>query len=76
MQSNVQTQRHYSMKKVSGEPVVAGTLRLLLGLTLMFAGLYATAFGQFQGHGLGFFLMFAAPLIMFKDQEDDRKKRS
>jgi hypothetical protein len=75
MSCNVQVEENYSLERGHDDPTFAGTLRFLLGLTLMFAGLYVAVFGNFQGHGLGFFLVFASPLIMFKDDEEPRDRR-
>lgn len=75
MSCNVQVEENYSIETKDDDPVFAGTLRFLLGLTLMFAGLYTAVFGDFQGHGLGFFLVFASPLIMFKDEGDLNERR-
>lgn len=69
MSCNAQVENNYPVEKNYDNPVFAGPLRFLLGLTLMFAGLYVAVFGSFQGHGLGFFFVFAAPLIMFKDDD-------
>lgn len=63
MNCNIEVERNYS------EFTVAGTFRFLLGLALFFAGLYSVALSDFQGHGLGFFLVFAAPFIVFKDDK-------
>lgn len=75
MSCNVQIENNYPVEKSYDDPIFAGTLRFLLGLGLMFAGSYVAAFSEFQGHGLGFFLVFASPLIMFKDDEDYGEKR-
>ena len=75
MSCNARAEENYSVGKSYDDPVFAGTLRFLLGLTLMFIGLYVVIFGDFQGHGLGFFLVFASPLIIFKDEKDYREKR-
>lgn len=75
MNCNTQIEENYSVEKGYDDPAFAGALRFLLGLTLMFAGLYVAVFGDFQGHGLGFFLVFASPLIMFKDEGDFKERR-
>lgn len=50
-------------------PVVAGNLRILLGLLLVFAGLYVAAISNLPGNGLGFLLVFASPFVMLKDNK-------
>ena len=63
MNCQVETYRSYE------NPVLAGNVRFLLGFVLALAGFYITALAGFQGHGLGFFLMLAAPFVIFKDGE-------
>ena len=48
-------------------PVLAGNLRFLLGLLLLFAGLYIATLSDIQGHGLGLLLVIAFPFVIFKD---------
>lgn len=48
-------------------PIFAGTFRFLVGLILMFAGLYVAMLTDLHGHGLGFLLVFSAPFLIFKD---------
>lgn len=62
--------RSIQFKRSSEEPVFAGTYRFLLGLAIMFAGLYIAVLSDFQGHGLGFFLIFASPFVIFKDNTE------
>lgn len=69
MNCNIQAEENYSIQRSYDDPVFAGTVRFLLGLTLLFAGLYAVALSDFQGHGLGFFLILAAPFVIIKDDE-------
>lgn len=75
MNCNIQIEKKYPVERISDDPVFAGALRFLVGLTIMFVGLYAAVFGNFQGHGLGFFFVFAAPLIIFKDDDNSKEKR-
>jgi hypothetical protein len=60
--------RNVQFRKTSDSPAYAGNNRFLLGLLVMIAGLYAILFSDFQGHGFGFFLIFASPFIIFKDE--------
>lgn len=43
--------------------------RILFGITLMLVGLYIGAFTDFQGHGLGFLLIFGSPFILLSDEK-------
>lgn len=56
-------------QKNYNEPVVAGNLRILLGLLMIFAGLYLAAVSNLPGNSLGFLLMFASPFVMLKDNK-------
>lgn len=60
--------RNIQFKKSSDSPAYAGNQRFLLGLAMILIGLYAILFSDFQGHGFGFFLVFASPFIIFKDE--------
>lgn len=51
------------------EPVVAGNLRILLGLLMIFAGLYIAAVSNLPGNGLGFLMIFASPFVILKDKK-------
>ncbi len=50
-------------------PTFAGKLRFLLGLTLIFAGLYLATLTEIKGHGLGFLMILASPFLILKDAE-------
>ncbi len=50
-------------------PIFAGTLRFLLGLTMIFAGLYIAALSDVQGHGFGFLLILGSPFVILKDNK-------
>jgi hypothetical protein len=63
MNSQTEFQKNY------GAPVLTETYRILLGLIMLFAGLYIAAFSDFKGHGLGFLILFGAPFVMLKDNK-------
>lgn len=63
MNSQIDIQKNY------GEPIIAETYRILLGLTMLFAGLYIAAFSDFKGHDLGLLIVFGAPFVMLKDNK-------
>ena len=50
-------------------PVFAGNFRFLLGLILLFAGIYLATLTEIKGHGLGFLLILASPFLILKDDE-------
>lgn len=53
--------------KSYSNPTFAGSFRLLIGMILMFIGIYLAIFTDIQGHGLGFLLIFASPFLVLKD---------
>ncbi len=57
------------IEKNYATPVFAGNFRFLLGLFLMFAGLYFATLTDIRGHGLGLFLVFASPFLILKDEK-------
>ena len=63
MNCNIEAEKSYDA------PVLAGTFRFLLGLTLTFVGLYIATFSDVQGHGLGLLLVFGSPFLIFKDDK-------
>ena len=63
MSCNIQVEKNYDA------PAFAGNFRFLLGLAMLLIGFWVTLLGDFQGHGLAFILVFAAPFIIFKDAE-------
>lgn len=56
-------------QKSYNEPVAAENWRILIGLLMIFAGLYVAAVSNLPGNGLGFLLIFASPFIMLKDNK-------
>ena len=50
-------------------PVLAGTFRFLVGLTIMMLGVYLAAAADIKGHGLGFLLILASPFLIFRDDK-------
>jgi len=57
------------VQKSYGTPALAGTFRFLLGLGLLFAGLYTATLSDMQGHGLGLLLVLGSPFVIFKDDK-------
>lgn len=54
-------------------PLLAGNYRFLLGLIMMFVGLFIGLFSDVQGHGLGFLLFFGSPFVIFTDRKEFTK---
>lgn len=69
MSYNAQIKENYQVEEGQESSFFIYVLRILLSFTLMLAGFYAAVFGNFQGHELGFFLVFAAPLIIINGDE-------
>ena len=63
MNTRTEFQKNY------GAPVPADAYRILLGLIMLFAGLYIVTLSDFKGHGLGFLIVFGAPFVMLKDNK-------
>ena len=70
MNYNAQIKENHPTEKSGDNSLFVYVLRILLSFTLMFAGFYAAAFCNFQGHESGFFFVFAAPLIIFNGDEN------
>lgn len=50
-------------------PVPAGRVRLILGLTMMIAGLYFGLFTEMPGQGLGLLSFIASPFVILTDEK-------
>lgn len=55
------------MKGKADSPVLAGRVRLFLGLTMMIAGLYFGLFTEMPGQGLGLLSFIASPFVFLTD---------
>ena len=73
MSYNAQIKENHQIEESQESSFFIYVLRILLSFTLMSAGFYAAAFGSFQGHELGFFFVFAAPLIIFNGDENSEE---
>lgn len=49
----------------ANSPTLAGRLRLILGMTMMIAGLYFGLFTEVTGYGLGLLCFLASPFVIF-----------
>ncbi len=50
-------------------PLLAGPIRLILGLTMMIAGLYFGLFTEVKGHGLGLLCFIVSPFVFLTDKK-------
>jgi predicted metal-binding membrane protein len=50
-------------------PALAGRVRLILGLTMMIAGLYFGLFTALPGHGLGLLFFIVSPFVFLTDKK-------
>ena len=50
-------------------PEPAGKFRLILGLIMMFAGLYFGLFTETPGHGLGLLSFIVSPFVILTDKK-------
>lgn len=50
-------------------PELAGPVRLILGLTMMIAGLYFGLFTEMPGRGLGWLSFIASPFVFLTDKK-------
>ena len=57
------------MKGNGNSPALAGQVRLILGLTMMIAGLYFGLFTNMPGHGLGLMLFLVSPFVFLTDKQ-------
>ncbi len=57
------------MKGNGNSPELAGQARLILGLTMMIAGLYFGLFTDMPGHGLGLLFFIVSPLVFLTDKK-------
>lgn len=49
---------------------LAGRVRLILGLTMMIAGLYFGLFTEMPGHGLGLLFFIISPFVFLTDKKN------
>ena len=57
------------MNGYAHSPALAGRFRLILGLTMMIAGLYFGLFTEIPGHGLGLLAFIVSPLVFLTDKK-------
>lgn len=58
------------IKRGTDTPALAGTLRLLMGLAMMIAGIYFWLFTGGQAHGLGLLFLLGSPFIVLTDKQE------
>lgn len=57
------------MKRETGNPALAGTFRFLLGIAMLFAGLYIWIFAGGKGEGLGLLFLIGSPFVILTDKK-------
>lgn len=60
---------HAEVQQNYDAPVLAGTFRFLLGLTMVVIGLYIATLTDVQGHGFGLLLVLGSPFVILKDKD-------
>ena len=63
------TNRANELKVNASSPEPAGLIRLVLGLTMMIAGLYFGLFTGMPGHGLGLLCFIVSPFVFLTDKK-------
>lgn len=61
------------MKGNINSPALAGRVRLILGMTMMIAGLYFGLFTEMPGHGLGLLFFIVSPLVFLTDKKPNER---
>lgn len=57
------------MNEYANSPELAGPVRLILGLTMMIAGLYIGLFTEMPGQGLGLLSFIVSPFVFLTDKK-------
>lgn len=57
------------MNGYADAPELAGSVRLVLGLTMMIAGLYFGLFTEMPGQGLGLLSFIISPFVFLTDKK-------
>lgn len=53
----------------ANSPQLAGNFRLVIGLIMMFAGLFFGLFTEMPGHGLGLLSFIVSPFVILTDKK-------
>lgn len=62
------------MKRGTDTPALAGTLRLLMGMAMMIAGIYLWLFSGGQAHGLGLLFLLGSPFVILTDKQENETR--
>lgn len=57
------------MKRGTNSPAFAGTVRMILGLAMLIAGLYIWLFLGGRGEGLGLLFLIGSPFVILTDKK-------
>jgi predicted lipid-binding transport protein (Tim44 family) len=55
-------------------PMLSGNVRLILGVVMLFAGLYFGLFSEIKGHGLGLIVSMISPLLILTDDKSETSR--
>ncbi len=58
------------MKRGTGNPAVAGTFRLMLGIVMLIVGLYILLYYGGKGVGLGLLFLLVSPFVILTDKKE------
>lgn len=62
------------IKRGTDTPALAGTLRLLLGIAMMIAGIYLWLFSGGGEHGLGLLFLLGSPFVILTDKQESETR--
>lgn len=58
------------MERGTNSPAFAGTFRLLLGMAMLFTGLYIWLYYGGKADGLGLLFLLGSPFVILTDRKD------
>lgn len=58
------------MKRGTGNPALAGSFRLMLGMLMLIAGLYILLYYGGKGVGLGLLFLLVSPFVILTDKKE------
>jgi hypothetical protein len=62
------------IKRGTTSPVLAGTVRIILGLAIMIAGLYFWLFLDGKADGLGLLFLLSSPFVILTDKQESETR--
>ena len=58
------------MKRETNSPALAGTVRIILGMVMLIAGLYIWLFLGGKAEGLGLMFLIGSPFLILTDKQE------